>query len=93
MPPKGKEVSKADAKAMAAKAADKTFGLKNKNKSKAVQQYIKQVNQNVRQVTGQDKRDAEKKVIATIFRLAKSIFVTFVILFQTKFKLKFQISN
>jgi hypothetical protein len=34
-------------------ADDKTFGLKNKNKSKAVQKYIASVKQNVKQVNGQ----------------------------------------
>jgi len=42
MPPKGKAgAGKAEAKEKAKKLEDKTFGLKNKNKSKAVQQYIK----------------------------------------------------
>ena len=47
MAPKKKEVDRAADKAKQAakdaKAADKTFGLKNKNKSKAVQQQVAQI--------------------------------------------------
>ena len=47
MPPKKKEPKGPSAKTLQKEKAkvveDKTFGLKNKNKSKAVQQYVKQV--------------------------------------------------
>ncbi|VVT56523.1 uncharacterized protein SAPINGB_P005130 [Magnusiomyces paraingens] len=47
MPPKNNREKTAETKARAAKrvqsAADKTFGLKNKNKSKKVQEYVRQV--------------------------------------------------
>ena len=47
MPPKKKEPKGPSNKTLQKEKAkvveDKTFGLKNKNKSKAVQQYVKQV--------------------------------------------------
>ena len=47
MPPKKKDQKGPSAKTLQKEKAkvveDKTFGLKNKNKSKAVQQYVKQV--------------------------------------------------
>mmetsp|Transcript_22119 Transcript_22119/g.50611 ORF Transcript_22119/g.50611 Transcript_22119/m.50611 type:complete len:375 (+) Transcript_22119:133-1257(+) len=46
MPPKAQ--SKAEKKEKEKLAVDKTFGLKNKNKSKQVQQYIKSVNANLK---------------------------------------------
>lgn len=65
MPPKGgdKQARAQDRAAQQKKeqsAADKTFGLKNKNKSKAVQKYIKTVTQNVRSAESIQK-EAEKK--------------------------------
>lgn len=46
MPPKKQQQNKKADKAKKEKAAeDKTFGMKNKNKSAKVQRYIQQVNQ------------------------------------------------
>lgn len=55
MPPK---VDKAAQKQKEKVAVDKTFGLKNKNKSKVVQKYIKNITQNV--VAGGAKKEADK---------------------------------
>eukprot|EP00919_Chromeraceae_sp_WS-2016_P044038 GHVR01104998.1.p1 GENE.GHVR01104998.1~~GHVR01104998.1.p1 ORF type:complete len:338 (+),score=123.59 GHVR01104998.1:57-1070(+) len=64
MPPKKQEkgggVDKATDKAKQKIVEDKTFGLKNKNKSKAVQSYIKQVSTNVLQKSSED-TNREKK--------------------------------
>lgn len=46
MPPKAAP-SKAEKKERKKVAVDKTFGMKNKNKSKVVQKYIKNITQNV----------------------------------------------
>ena len=54
MPPKGKAES-----AKAKKVEDKTFGMKNKNKSKVVQQYIKQIS--VEHVSRDDARKRKEK--------------------------------
>jgi hypothetical protein len=51
MPPKAAK-SKADKKKIAKSIEDKTFGLKNKSKSKAVQKYVSSVVQNVRHTSG-----------------------------------------
>lgn len=71
MPPKkkGNDNTKNKAKALQQKAVDKTFGLKNKNKSKKVQEHIRQV---TAQVDGgrnlkkeaENKRKAEEKKAA-----------------------------
>lgn len=69
MPPKkGKKVSKkGEAKRQNKVIEDKTFGLKNKNKSKKVQQYVNQVTKQVRHGARQrgektpEERAAEKK--------------------------------
>eukprot|EP01111_Echinosteliopsis_oligospora_P004143 TRINITY_DN1655_c0_g1_i1.p1 TRINITY_DN1655_c0_g1~~TRINITY_DN1655_c0_g1_i1.p1 ORF type:complete len:360 (-),score=150.73 TRINITY_DN1655_c0_g1_i1:118-1197(-) len=45
MPPKEKVSKKSDAKARQKSVEDKTFGLKNKNKSKKVEAYVKSVEQ------------------------------------------------
>lgn len=45
---------------------DKTFGLKNKNKSKAVQNYVKQV-------TNQVMDGGTKKVSMGVFRIARHL--------------------
>lgn len=59
MPPKKQNNDKAKEKKKVQAAADKTFGLKNKNKSKKVQEYVKQVES---QVGSTNKRaEAEKK--------------------------------
>lgn len=49
MPPKPK---KPDKKKIAKTIEDKTFGLKNKSKSKAVQQYVATVEKNVKNSAG-----------------------------------------
>ena len=54
MPPK-KAPAKADLAKKQKVVEDKTFGLKNKNKSKAVQKYVQQISQ-----SGQVKPDAAK---------------------------------
>ena len=46
-PKKEPKQSKADMAKKQKIIADKTFGLKNKNKSKAVQQYVKNLQQSV----------------------------------------------
>mmetsp|Transcript_4107 Transcript_4107/g.9946 ORF Transcript_4107/g.9946 Transcript_4107/m.9946 type:complete len:300 (-) Transcript_4107:121-1020(-) len=58
MPPKAskKEVAKAQKKVI----EDKTFGLKNKNKSKVVQQFVQQVTQNAKRA-GLSKDEAVRK--------------------------------
>ncbi|KAK8823532.1 hypothetical protein WA577_002452 [Blastocystis sp. JDR] len=56
MPPKRKEMSKGEMKKVEKFVEDKTFGLKNKNKSKKVQEYV----QNVKKVyTGKDNKTEE----------------------------------
>lgn len=54
MPPKDKATKKAVDKQKQKIIEDKTFGLKNKNKSKKVEAYVKSVTQQV-QNRGQDK--------------------------------------
>eukprot|EP00243_Klebsormidium_subtile_P003499 TRINITY_DN16907_c0_g1_i1.p1 TRINITY_DN16907_c0_g1~~TRINITY_DN16907_c0_g1_i1.p1 ORF type:complete len:390 (+),score=146.57 TRINITY_DN16907_c0_g1_i1:139-1308(+) len=70
MPPKSGKAAKAATKAEAAKkqkvAEDKTFGLKNKNKSKAVQQYVKNLQSSAQAVAKQKldpnaEKDAQRK--------------------------------
>lgn len=57
MPPKSGKAAKAATKAEVAKkqkvAEDKTFGLKNKNKSKSVQQYVKNLQSSAQAVAKQ----------------------------------------
>lgn len=69
MPPKaaakgggGKEKSKADIAKKQKLVEDKTFGLKNKNKSKNVQKYVQSVQQSVQNAVkpGQDVKAAAK---------------------------------
>lgn len=70
MPPKkqSKPGAKAKAKELAQKASDKTFGLKNKNKLKKVQEHIRQVNALVdpalKKKEADNKRKAEEKKAA-----------------------------
>lgn len=63
MPPKAKQ--KEGKKAQAAKkdkiVEDKTFGLKNKNKSKVVQKFVQNVEKNIKNTSVAEKRAAEKK--------------------------------
>lgn len=56
-----KVVDKARQERKAAVAADKTFGMKNKNKSKAVQKYIKQINQGLGGTKTTREEQLEKK--------------------------------
>ncbi|ETV96290.1 hypothetical protein H310_10460 [Aphanomyces invadans] len=59
MPPKQQASKKTVQKAKEKAVEDKTFGLKNKNKSKNVQNYIKQV---AHQVKGTSEREERKKL-------------------------------
>ena len=43
-------------------AEDKTFGLKNKNKSKVVQQFVKQVHQQIPTSADKEAEAAKRKV-------------------------------
>jgi len=74
MPPKKKKGNEPSAKTInKAKEKivdDKTFGLKNKNKSKVVQQYVKQVEQRV-MTAGQGKVSFSE--IAVLFKLFVAI--------------------
>mmetsp|Transcript_40614 Transcript_40614/g.77547 ORF Transcript_40614/g.77547 Transcript_40614/m.77547 type:complete len:383 (-) Transcript_40614:1775-2923(-) len=74
MPPKAKAVDKekekaaqkkAQAEKRATAAADKTFGLKNKNKSKVVQNFVKTVQQSTTAMSQKDKRLQEEKAAST----------------------------
>lgn len=70
MAPKKAPVDKAKAQAKAKAAEDKTFGLKNKNKSAKVQKYVQNVKQNAVaaykpvEVKKKDKKDEEVVTIA-----------------------------
>ncbi|KAL9270409.1 Zinc finger CCCH domain-containing protein [Drosera capensis] len=59
MPPKQK--SKADVERKQKVVEDKTFGLKNKNKSKSVQKYVQNLKQSVQPKPDPKKTDAKKK--------------------------------
>lgn len=59
MPPKGVDKAKQAAKEKI--AVDKTFGLKNKNKSKVVQKYIKSIHQNAQGAPKGGKEEAARK--------------------------------
>ncbi|CAH9099046.1 unnamed protein product [Cuscuta epithymum] len=59
MPPK--QQAKADVAKKQKVVEDKTFGLKNKNKSKTVQKYVQALKQNVQPKTDPKKVDAKKK--------------------------------
>lgn len=59
MPPK--QQAKADVAKKQKVVEDKTFGLKNKNKSKAVQKYVQALKQNVQPKPDPKKVDAKKK--------------------------------
>lgn len=59
MPPKGVDKAKQAQKEKI--AVDKTFGLKNKNKSKVVQKYIKSINQNIQGAPKGGKEEQERK--------------------------------
>jgi hypothetical protein len=68
MPPKSQKAAKAATKADVAKkqkvVEDKTFGLKNKNKSKAVQQYVKNLQSSAQQAAKQKlDPNAEKEAL------------------------------
>ena len=58
MPPRKKELSKSEMKRAEKFVEDKTFGLKNKNKSKKVQEYVQQVK---KVYTGKDSKTEELK--------------------------------
>lgn len=60
MPPKAKP-SKSDIAKKQKVAEDKTFGLKNKNKSKNVQKYVQTIKQNVEPKIDPKKLDAKRK--------------------------------
>lgn len=61
MPPKrNQEGAKAKAAKRAQSASDKTFGLKNKNKSKKVQQFVKQVEEQTANANGNKRAEVEK---------------------------------
>merc|ERR1712070_1355734 len=64
MPPKKEKAStqkKAQQKKAQAFVDDKTFGLKNKNKSSKVQKYVQQVNKMASSMTGQKYQSKEAK--------------------------------
>lgn len=72
MPPKaaakgGKEKSKADLAKKQKLVEDKTFGLKNKNKSKNVQKYVQSVQQSVQNVV---KPNTDAKAAAKVCCIA-----------------------
>ncbi len=60
MPPKAKPSSTAQKKQVKAKVEDKTFGLKNKNKSTKVQKYVAQVSKQVAE-GGMDTREKRRQ--------------------------------
>ncbi|KAL2933810.1 Zinc finger CCCH domain-containing protein 21 [Bienertia sinuspersici] len=60
MPPKQQQ-SKSDLAKKQKQVEDKTFGLKNKNKSKNVQKYVQGLKQSVQPKTDPKKTDAKKK--------------------------------
>ncbi|MCQ2816643.1 MAG: hypothetical protein MJ252_05170 [archaeon] len=78
---------KADKKLAAKIIEDKTFGLKNKNKSKAVQKYIKGIEQNTKQRIGIDidkqkeyqekaekkKQKAEEAFLASLYKSVNAV--------------------
>ena len=68
MGPKKGGQDKAAAAKRAQAVADKTFGLKNKNKSKKVQQYVQHLQQNS---AGTSKEDARAKAAAEAAKKAK----------------------
>jgi len=68
MGPKKGGQDKAAAAKRAQAVADKTFGLKNKNKSKKVQQYVQQLQQNS---AGTSREDARAKAAAEAAKKAK----------------------
>lgn len=68
MPPK----SKAEQAAREKVAVDKTFGLKNKNKSKVVQKYIKNITQNAKGTTTREGAQKEKEKEAKAATVAKA---------------------
>ncbi|KAL4522608.1 hypothetical protein Ndes2526A_g01027 [Nannochloris sp. 'desiccata'] len=81
MPPKAKAGAKVKDPAKSKTIEDKTFGLKNKNKSKKVQQYVNQLNasanpshkqKRLEEPTRKDKKKAEEeaaKELAALFAL------------------------
>lgn len=78
MPPK-QNTGKADLKKKEKVAEDKTFGLKNKNKSKAVQKFIASVKQNVKVTHGvcpvnEHEARAEKKKEVERAKMLNSLF-------------------
>jgi len=72
MPPKAKQKDgkKAQEKQKNKVVEDKTFGLKNKNKSKVVQRFVKNVEKNIKDTSAAEKRAAEKKQ-AKMVRIAQ----------------------
>lgn len=93
MPPKANSgASKAEQKKKEKVAEDKTFGLKNKNKSKAVQKFIQSVKQNVKVSHGErpvseHEARAEKKKDAERAKMLNSLFGSIGLL-ETKKKKK-----
>ena len=73
MPPKKKDQKGPSAKTLQKEKAkvveDKTFGLKNKNKSKAVQQYVKQVTTQV--MDGGQKKVGNYSSYKIVFMVSK----------------------
>ena len=63
MPPKAKQNvgKKTQEKKKNGIVEDKTFGLKNKNKSKVVQKFVKNVERTIKQTDASEKRKEEKK--------------------------------
>jgi len=79
MPPKGSQPSKkTEAKRLDKIVEDKTFGLKNKNKSKTVQKYVQNVTNNVKGGTQSSeqiqKKKAEEKAKAEREAIERDIF-------------------
>ncbi|TFJ85442.1 hypothetical protein NSK_002952 [Nannochloropsis salina CCMP1776] len=70
MPPKAKANKKTDTKRAEKLIEDKTFGLKNKNKSKKVQQYVQAVTTQTKHNIGV-KTEAEKAAAAKAKKEAK----------------------
>lgn len=63
MPPKNAPSKKTEAKAKAKIIEDKTFGLKNKNKSSKVNKYIQQVEQTVKQKSGAARKEVDQAAL------------------------------
>lgn len=64
MPPKNAPSKKTEAKAKQKIIEDKTFGLKNKNKSSKVSKYIQQVEKDVKQKSGAARKEIDPAALA-----------------------------